>query len=110
MRSVFLIICLFVGLYSSAQEYKYAELFCVGKAFSLKVEAAIDSGEYSAEEMKQAVPDRMIKDETGKNNRVKRPIEAINYTASLGWEFVNAFPVSTGQNLTYYFYFRKKKY
>jgi hypothetical protein len=73
MKSIFLITCLLTGFCSSAQEYKYAELVCVAKAFSLKV-------------------------------------EAINFTASLGWEFVNAYPVSSGQNLTYYFYFRKKKY
>ena len=111
MKSIFLITCLLTGFCSSAQEYKYAELVCVAKAFSLKVEAILDSGEYSPEDMKQIVPDRFIKNQTGTDNRIfKRPIEAINFTASLGWEFVNAYPVSSGQSLTYYFYFRKKKY
>lgn len=110
MRLVFLYACLITGLYTSAQEYKYAELVCVSKAFSLKVEAILDSGEYSPEEMKQIVPDRFINDQIGTENRIfKRAIQAINYTASLGWEFVNAYPVSSGQSVSYYFYFRKKK-
>jgi hypothetical protein len=109
MKPIIFIALLFASLYSKAQEYKYAELVCVSKAFSLKVEAILDSGEYSIEEMDQTVPNRYIKDENGENKIFKRPIQAINFTASLGWEFINAYPISNGQASTYYFYFRKKK-
>ena len=76
MKTLFLSICLFVGFYGTAQEYKYAHLHLVSESKN-NIFASLDSAEYTPEQMKMKVIDCCIK-EGNDNKPFKSAIEAIN--------------------------------
>lgn len=84
---------------------EYAELIATQKLFSTKVTITVDYGE-----VKNLWKDNRVKDDNGKVTSFNTVVDAMNYMNSLGWEFVNAFPVSTGSGggMVYHFYFKRK--
>ena len=89
----------------------YCELMGIGRFMSNKVTVTIDYGQ----ETKFFSPeDQRIKDEsTGRAQKFNSMIDAMNYMAENGWEFVNAYVVSIpnglGSSRNVYHWLLKKK-
>jgi len=85
---------------------KYCEIIATGRLLSRKVTIDIDYGE---ERKFFSFKDSRVKDELGKVQKFNSVVDALNYIGSLGWVFVNAFPISTGNGpAVYHFYFKKQ--
>ncbi len=88
----------------SGERYVYCRLVGLGKLFSTKVTVSIDYGE-----SKGYWEDRRIKDE--RSGRVKvfnSMIDGMNYMGSKGWEFVQAYVISSSLGLSYHYILKKK--
>lgn len=71
----------------------YAELKCVGTNFlglNSNCNVIVDMGQPNQTISKVFY----ILDEKGKNAKFPSPIAALNYMGSLGWKFVQAYPIS----------------
>lgn len=108
MRKLFmlLVFCLAstVMFAQEPQKYDYAEIVGTSKFMSNKVTVAIDFGEGS-----KFFADNRYKDESGKPVVFNSMIDAMNYMGDRGWEFVQAFAVSVGNNGSVYHFVLKKK-
>jgi len=92
----------------SAQEpvkYDYCEIVGTARFMSNKVNVEIDFGQGS-----KFFSDNRYKDESGKPVVFNSMIDAMNFMGNQGWEFVQAFAVSTGTNsgAVYHFILKKK--
>ncbi len=78
---------------------EYCMILATSKLLSTKVTIAVDFGqEWSFWKDK-----RGMRDESGKKMVFNSVIDALNYMSSEGWEFVNAYAVTTnGQNVYHY--------
>ena len=54
------------------------------------------------EERKFWMNDSRIKDENEKPKNFNSPVDGINYLGNMGWKLVNAFPVQTGNGISFY--------
>ncbi|MCK9612531.1 MAG: hypothetical protein WC401_00700 [Bacteroidales bacterium] len=71
-----------------------------------KVTVSVDYGE----ERSFFKDTRIIDETTGKVKKFNSMIDALNYMASIGWEFVQAYAFSSGSSSTpVYHYLLKKK-
>ncbi|HEY5372025.1 MAG TPA: hypothetical protein VIJ75_23840, partial [Hanamia sp.] len=89
-----------------SRTYQYAEMVATQKLFSTKIIISIDFGD----PLIAFKTDLRIKDSAGKVESFNSVVDAMNYLDSKGWEFISAFPVSTGQNggSVYHYLFRRK--
>ena len=109
-----LLICLTVHATSVAQtdepkskesKFVYCELVGTQKFLSTKVTIAVDFGE-----AKNMWKDNRLKDEiTGKVQVFNSMIDALNYMGEDGWEFVQAYIVTMGQQNVYHWLLKKQK-
>lgn len=78
---------------------EYCMVLASSKLLSTKVNIAVDFGqEWSFWKDK-----RSLKDDSGKKLEFDSVIDALNYMSSQGWEFVNAYALTTsGQNVLHY--------
>lgn len=78
---------------------EYCMILASTKLLSTKVNIAVDFGqEWSFWKDK-----RSLKDANGKKLEFDSVIDALNYMSSQGWEFVNAYSLTTsGQNVLHY--------
>jgi hypothetical protein len=84
-------------------KYVYCELLGTNKLFTNKVTVSIDYGEE-----KKYFKDTRIKDEqTGKVKTFNSMVDALNYMGEDGWEFVQAYVVTTNQQNVYRWLLRK---
>ncbi len=110
MKKLFLLLTLtFTIAASKAQEStelskteakeEYCMIMATQKLLSTKVNVDVDFGqEWSFWENK-----RKITDENGKKMVFNSVIDALNYMSSQGWEFVNAYSLTAGQqNVLHY--------
>ncbi len=82
------------------QKEQYCMLLATAKFMSTKVTVSIDFGQ---ETHLLKYVDSRIKDDTGKVVAFNSVIDALNYMASKGWVFVNAYSLTTsGQNVLHY--------
>jgi hypothetical protein len=91
---------------ATTPDYVYCELVGTQKFLSTKVVVSVDYGEE-----KEFFYDQRIRDEqTGKVQSFNSMVDALNYMGTKGWEFAQAYVVSTGSNsASVYHWLLKKK-
>ncbi|MCU0434048.1 MAG: hypothetical protein MUC87_11380 [Bacteroidia bacterium] len=90
-----------------AEDSKAKETYCMimgtRMLLSNKVTITIDYGQET-----KIFSDTRIKDETGKVEKFNSMIDALNYMSEQGWEFVNAYPITTSNSLVYHYILKKQ--
>lgn len=87
----------------SKETYVYCELVGTGKVFSTKVNVVVDYGE----ERKFFEAANTIEDEDGGVKDFNSMVDALNYMGNRGWEFVQAYTVSTSNSNVYHWLLKK---
>lgn len=91
--------------YDSTQ-YVYCELVGTQRLLSTKVTITIDFGEHL-----NLWKDNRVKDEqTGKVKLFNSMVDALNFMGEDGWEFVQAYVVTTGQQNVYHWLLKRRRY
>jgi hypothetical protein len=89
----------------TTSKYVYCELVGMSKFLSTKVTVAVDYGEE-----RSFFQDTRVRDEqTGKVTSFNSMVDALNYMGMKGWEFVQAYVVTTGTQNVYHWLLKKKK-
>ena len=78
----------------------YIELLGKTSMFSTKVKVSVDLGQPLSETYK-------LRDEDGKPLKFNTMVGVLNYMTSKGWEFVNAYPITIGNQNVYHFILKK---
>ena len=78
-------------------KYVYCELVGMQKLLSTKVNVSVDYGE----ETRLFQDTRMRDEQTGKVRSFNSMVDALNYMSNNGWEFVQAYVVTNGQQNVY---------
>jgi hypothetical protein len=103
-----LLIFLMIPSFTFAQEKieQYCELIAQAKLLSNKVTIDVDFGE---ERKLFAFKDTRIKNELGKAKNFNSVVAALNYMGTIGWKFVDAFPITegTGGKVLHFFFKRE---
>lgn len=86
-------------------KYVYCELVGIQKLFSLKITVSVDYGE----ELKWFKDTRIKDEETGKVQTFNTMVDALNYMGENGWEFVQAYTVTIGNQSVYHWLLKKKR-
>jgi len=103
MRRLLILFAFIIPAFCKAQTHpsdsiKAKETYCMviatGKLFSNKVSIQVDFGQETS--WWKGTHGDVIKDETGKIVNFNSVIDALNYMASQGWIFVNAYALSEG--------------
>ena len=104
MKKMMLAILLLPSLAFAQQKMeRYCELVAGIKPFSTKVNIWIDYGED-----RKIARSLKVKDEDGKAVKFNSLIDALNYMGSQNWKLLNAFPINTGGENVYHFFFKKE--
>jgi len=90
---------------TKTSKYAYCELVGTQKFLSTKVTVSVDYGEAT----KLFQDTRMKNEQTGKVQSFNSMVDALNYMGNSGWEFVQAYVVTTGQQNVYHWLLKKKK-
>jgi hypothetical protein len=89
----------------TTSKYEYCELVGMAKFLSTKVTVAVDYGEE-----RSFFQDTRVRDEqTGKVTSFNSMVDALNYMGTKGWEFVQAYVVTTANQNVYHWLLKKKK-
>lgn len=88
---------------ATASKYIYCELLGVQKFLSTKVIISIDFGEYRG-----LFQDTRMRDDSGKVQSFNSMVDALNYMGKYGWEFSQAYTVSSGQQHVYHWLLKKE--
>ena len=88
------------------QNFVYCELLGMSKFLSSKVSVDIDFGQ----QVSFWSPDRRYKDENGKAVNFNSMVDAMNFMGSLGWEFVQAYVVTVGNQNVYHWLLKMEYY
>jgi hypothetical protein len=104
MKRVFFLFTLFIftGIASAQVKYVYCEIVGTSNLIQTKVTVVIDYGELLSPWQNNAV-----KDEMGKAKKFNSMIDALNYMGDQGWEFVQAYAVTSSQSANVYHYLLK---
>ena len=93
---------------SVTKKYVYCEMLGTESLFGSKIKIDIDYGQ----EVNFWNQDRRLKDENGKSVKFNSIVDALNYMGSLGWEFVQAYVVTTtntgGQQYVYHWVLKRE--
>ncbi|MBP1639494.1 MAG: hypothetical protein H6Q17_1077 [Bacteroidetes bacterium] len=73
------------------KKYVYCEIVGNESLLSTKLKIDIDYGQ----DVSFWNPDRRLKDENGKSIKFNSMVDALNYMGSFGWEFVQAYVITT---------------
>lgn len=104
MKSTLTLLALLVALSSfgqtsdtlSVKPWVYCEIVGISKLFSTKLDVAVDYGQ-----ARKFFSDQRIRDEEGKIKNFNSMVDAMNYLGEQGWEFVQAYVVSAGNQNVY---------
>ena len=88
----------------SDSKFVYCEIVGTQKLFSLQVTVSIDYGQERG-----FFEDNRMRDESGKVQSFNSMVDALNYMGGLGWEFVQAYTVTSGQQNVYHWLLKGKK-
>ncbi|MCF8461839.1 MAG: hypothetical protein K9G46_14030 [Flavobacteriales bacterium] len=80
----------------------YCQLVGTGKLFSPEVTVSVDYGQ-----QRGFFDDYRIRDETGNVQSFNSMIDALNYMASMGWKFAQAYTITIGQQNVYHYLLKK---
>lgn len=107
MKGLLLTLLLALPFFGFSQNDKRTEQYCMvlahSKLLSTKVNITVDFGQEQS--MWRA---EWIKDEEGKVVKFNSVIDALNYMNGEGWEFVNAYAISVGQQNVYHYVMKRK--
>ena len=87
-----------------AENYIYCELVGTGKFMSSKVNVQVDFGQKTS--FWKGVS--FLKDENGKNREFNSMVDAMNFFGKQGWEFVQAYVVTTSNQNVYHWLLKKE--
>jgi len=92
---------------SSSKEYEgikyiYCQIVGTAKLFSREVTISIDYGQE-----RSFWKDNRLKDENGKIQSFNSMVDALNYMGNQGWEFVEAYVITFGNQNVYHYLLKK---
>ncbi|MDR6514446.1 hypothetical protein [Chryseobacterium camelliae] len=105
MKKLFFLSMLCCAAYSFAQvtpKFVYAEIVGESRLFSTKVTVSIDYGQSTS-----FFENTKVKNEDGSNRKFNSMVDAMNYMGALGWEFQQAYVVTSSQQNVYHWLMRK---
>lgn len=105
MKKLFFLSVLCCAALSFAQvtpKFVYAEIVGESRLFSTKVTVSIDYGQSTS-----FFENTKVKNEDGSNRKFNSMVDAMNYMGALGWEFQQAYVVTTSQQNVYHWLMRK---
>ena len=82
---------------SAVKSWVYCEIVGSTKLFSTKVDVSVDYGQ-----ARKFFSDQRIRDEEGKIKTFNSMVDAMNYLGEQGWEFVQAYVVTIGNQNVYH--------
>ena len=88
----------------SVERWVYCQIVGTGKLFSNKVSVEIDYGQ-----RRKFFSDQRIRDEEGSVKNFNGMVDAMNYMGAQGWEFVQAYAITVGNQNVYHFLLRADK-
>lgn len=88
-------------------DVEYIQIIGTSKLLSNKVTIQIDFGQ---ENKYWSNKDTQVKDENGKLVVFNSMIDSLNFLSENGYEFVNAYAITIGNQNVYHYMLRKKKY
>ncbi|MDX1904386.1 MAG: hypothetical protein SFU27_09540, partial [Thermonemataceae bacterium] len=91
-------------VYGQQKQYIYCELVGTAKLFSFKVNVSVDYGQ----EIKAFRDNLSIRDGDGKIKSFNSMVDALNYMGSQGWEFVQAYTVTSKDQNVYHWLLKKE--
>ncbi|WP_394660226.1 hypothetical protein [uncultured Chryseobacterium sp.] len=83
-------------------KFVYAEIVGESRFLSNKVTVSIDYGQATS-----FFENTKVKNEDGGNRKFNSMVDAMNYMGALGWEFQQAYVVTTSQQNVYHWLMRK---
>lgn len=83
-------------------KFVYAEIVGESRFLSNKVTVSIDYGQVTS-----FFENTKVKNEDGSNRKFNSMVDAMNYMGALGWEFQQAYVVTTSQQNVYHWLMRK---
>jgi hypothetical protein len=86
----------------SVPKFVYAEIVGESRFLSNKVTVSIDYGQVTS-----FFENTKVKNEDGSNRKFNSMVDAMNYMGALGWEFQQAYVVTTSQQNVYHWLMRK---
>lgn len=86
----------------SIPKFVYAEIVGESRFLSNKVTVSIDYGQATS-----FFENTKVKNEDGSNRKFNSMVDAMNYMGALGWEFQQAYVVTTSQQNVYHWLMRK---
>lgn len=93
--------------FAKSEEVKRTEEYCMVVATSnllgTKVSISVDKGQ----EVKLFRNTGAVKDDEGKLKKFNRVVDALNYMNEDGWEFVDAYSVTVGQQNVYHYMMKR---
>lgn len=109
MKKLLLIVLLVLPFTTFCQEQKlprteqYCMVLATSRLLSSKVSITVDFGQETS--MWRA---EWIKDEEGKIVKFNTVIDALNYMNAQGWEYVNAYAITLGNQNVYHYVMKRK--
>ena len=109
MKHLFIVVLLTFSKVLAAQdntivpEYVYCEIVGTAKLFSSKLDVYISYGQSIG-----WFKDNRIRNENGETIKFNSMIDAMNYMGERGWEFIQAYTVSTSNQLVYFYVLKRK--
>ena len=86
-------------------QYTYCQIVGTGRLLSNKVTVELDFGQF-----RSIWNDNRLKDPaTGERIVFNGMIDALNYMGNLGWEFVQAYAITLGNQNVYHYLLKKSK-
>lgn len=87
----------------SEPKYLYCEIVGTASLFSTKVKIDVDYGQ----EVSFWSQDRRLRDDSGKSVKFNSMVDAMNYMGTQGWEFVQAYVVTIGNQNVYHWMLKR---
>ena len=87
-------------------DVEYVQIVGTSKLFSTKLTIQIDFGQRT--KFFSSGKETIVKDEDGKGLDFNSMIDALNFMSKNGFEFVNAYVISVGNQDVYHYLLRKK--
>lgn len=104
LLTTFLVIFSLTVLAQEKVNFVYCELVGTGKFMSAKVNVQVDFGQSTS--IWKSID--YLKDDKGKTISFNSMVDAMNYMGKEGWEFVQAYVVSTNNQNVYHWLLKKE--
>jgi len=104
MKKVLLIfVAIFICSMAKSQEFIYCQIVGQGRLLSNRVDISIDYGQKAG-----IFTDKRLRDEDGKVIVFNSMVDAMNFMGADGWEFVQAYVITTGNANVYHWLLKKR--